>query len=118
MRGKRLALHLLFYLLHRRSLDLDRSIVMSPSHFQETTRDHVENMAVCLRVTYLAPLAIRLHVSCQCYRRLEHLETFQTTIVRSLMAARGQMVPQIGQVIECVSDIISDCQMVQELDGL
>ena len=104
MRRKRLARHLLLYLLHRRSLDLDRSILMSPRHFQETTRDHVENMAVCLRITYLAPLAIRLHVSCQCYRRLEHLETFQTTIVRSLVAARGQMTPQIAQVVECLSD--------------
>lgn len=99
MRRERLILHLLLYLLHRWSLDFQRSIGMPPGHFQETTRDNVEDMTVCLRLTYLAALTVGFHVGCKCHWRFEYFEASQATMVRSLVEARGQMHLQLVQVV-------------------
>lgn len=94
-----LILHLLLNLLHRRSLDFERSIGMPPSHFQETAGDNVQNMTVCVRLAYLAAFTAGFHVSCECCWRLEYFETFQATMVRSLVKTGGQMHLQLVQVV-------------------
>lgn len=73
---------------------------MPPRHFQEATRHDVEDVAVCVRVTYFATLAVGFHVSCQCCWRLEYFKTFQAAIVRSLVKARGQVRLQSIQAVE------------------
>lgn len=87
MRRELLVLHLLLNLLHRRSLDFDRSIGMPPGHFQETTGDNVEDVTICVRFTNLAALTIGFHVGCKRCWRLEYFEAFQATMVRSLVKA-------------------------------
>lgn len=62
MRRQDIVPHLLLQLLHRRRLDLDRSVRMPARHFQEPPRDDVEDVAVRLRVADLAALAAGLHV--------------------------------------------------------
>ena len=99
MRRQDLVPHLLLQLLHRRSLDFDRSIRVPARHFQEPTRDDVEDVAVRLRVADLAALAAGFHVRRQCRGRLEHLEAFQAAVVRALMEARGQMQLQMIQFV-------------------
>ena len=99
MRRKHLILHLFLNLLHRRSLDFDRSVSMPPGHFQESTRDNMENMTVCVRLTYLAALTVGFHVGRKCCWRLEYFETFQAAVIRSLVIARGQMQLQMIQFV-------------------
>lgn len=105
MGRERLVSHLLLELFHRRSLDFERSIGMPPSQFQETTGDNVEEMTVCVRLTYLAALTVGFHVGCKCCWRLEYFETLQATISRSLVNAHGQMRLQSSQVVEGSSGI-------------
>lgn len=99
MRRQHLVPHLLLQLLHRRRLDLDRSVRMPARHLQEPPRDDVQDVAVRLRVADLAALAAGLHVRRQCRGRLEHLEAFQAAVVRALVEARGQMQLQMVQFV-------------------
>ena len=103
MRRERLALNLLLNLLHRRSLDFDRSVRVSPGHLQESTRHHVKHVTVCVRVADLATLTVGFHVGCQGRGRLEYLEAFQAAMVCSLVEARGQMQLQVMLLVECFS---------------